>query len=561
MEHHRHHDFCRSSGTLSISSKKSSLIPRSSRSTLRNSSTSNISSISSRRPSKSSLDDLAYTTALPSGNGLASTGTQTVNTLSKRTRCSSLSAIANRPKFFSQVESEPSSPPPALGRVLHQFPVLSRAGSPFELEEIIVRGKDAKLEQDLGFNQAASASAPGKSIEGDVIKANSEARSVSGSVRKKMFKDKQLGNIESNLSTFGSEKSESGEKASIRDLSTLISHEYYPDLYPRFSQLNSLSLLHQGQHLFELERRLKDLEDEEPERGKEHTDYRGAEEEILESPPVSKSKNSIISGFSKASKVSSFRSNFIGFGPEELVDGAQFRFSAGCKSVRSSVEGNSGLEVPLSLRRCIIMRELEEALKNYNEAVLKYTQIANLPTARNRDICVLRTWINSHSNSERLDSHPTLSFLREGSNDVVALAARNENIIDRLLRSRLHRFLESKQMWRRLFPTIHGSLSDVKPTIQSQDTLQVFGILIMLAATLLIMMPVIIMYYLNDDLGHLAFIFVCKLGFMAVMYVCTDATKREILIGAMGYATVLVVVVGSGAFHGKGSRNGDESGR
>lgn len=142
-------------------------------------------------------------------------------------------------------------------------------------------------------------------------------------------------------------------------------------LYPRFGKLNCLNLLHLQQHLYELEKRLEDLdieeltpmdEDEEPEK-----------EIVLDlmidipaKAPRQQSKPSKILG---GSVLTARSVRFGGLSAQEKAD----REAEGCVGeshilqLPTHIDGRPFEKLPLSLRRCRLMGEVGETLKAYSE--------------------------------------------------------------------------------------------------------------------------------------------------------------------------------------------------
>jgi len=61
------------------------------------------------------------------------------------------------------------------------------------------------------------------------------------------------------------------------------------------------------------------------------------------------------------------------------------------------------------------------------------------------------------------------------------------------------------------------------------------------------LIPIVALYYLPGDTNRLIALICFTLAFSALLGV-SDATNSEVLAGSTGYAAVLVVFVGTGAF-------------
>ncbi|KAI5837599.1 hypothetical protein DFP73DRAFT_588900 [Morchella snyderi] len=170
--------------------------------------------------------------------------------------------------------------------------------------------------------------------------------------------------------------------------------------------------------------------------------------------------------------------------------------------------GATGLEV-LDTEGQALKRKLigsrKVALKNWLER-------ADDPLARNSD---------------------SLRFLDEGSADVIALCARDSDILENFFQSRLLRILENWSIWAFVFPSIREAVATIRPTIQSRATLEFLRFLISLGGAVMIVAPVVVLYFTRSEWGRLMIIY---------------SDKKEVLMATTGYTAVLVVFVGSDAF-------------
>ncbi|RPB05072.1 hypothetical protein L873DRAFT_1798023 [Choiromyces venosus 120613-1] len=332
------------------------------------------------------------------------------------------------------------------------------------------------------------------------------------------------------------------------DLAGLMAQQDEFAIFPRFGKLNILNLLHLQQHLWELERKLEELDLEQlTETGQEN----------LDSGNDKPRQDSRTSGTSKMSRMSGRSIGFGGFGvneqEERRASGVTEWYSMHRAAQIPELERRNGKKLPICLRRCRLMGEVERTLKGYNDALLAYSLIVSLPKASHRDARALNSWIQS-SKSHNSTSYE-LAFLKEGSRDSIALAARETDILERFFQSRLMCFVESIPVWRRLFPSVRKAVTITKPTIQSKTTFQVIRFIISMGGAMFIIIPVVMLYFTSTDWARLVIIIVCTLAFTVLMHVFTAAEKKEVLVATTGYAAVLVVFVGADAFRGDGKKH------
>jgi hypothetical protein len=140
-------------------------------------------------------------------------------------------------------------------------------------------------------------------------------------------------------------------------------------LYPRFGKLNCLNLLHLQQHLFDLEQQLEDLNLEELKSMEEEDlidNVRDALEET-ETSGIRRRQQSRVSRASYSSNLSVRSARYGGSSSQEKAD----REHEGCKSqghilrIPRSQEGQTK-DLPISLRRCKLMGEVEMTLGAYS---------------------------------------------------------------------------------------------------------------------------------------------------------------------------------------------------
>lgn len=81
----------------------------------------------------------------------------------------------------------------------------------------------------------------------------------------------------------------------------------------------------------------------------------------------------------------------------------------------------------------------------------------------------------------------------------------------------------------------------IKLTILSRTTLGVLQFLISLGGALLIVTPVVILYYTRDEWTRLMIICVCTIVFATLIHLFTASGGKEVLLATTGYTTVLVV--------------------
>lgn len=65
---------------------------------------------------------------------------------------------------------------------------------------------------------------------------------------------------------------------------------------------------------------------------------------------------------------------------------------------------------------------------------------------------------------------------------------------------------------------------------------------------MLIVAPVVVLYFTRSEWGRLMIICVCTIVFAILMHMFTASDKKEVLMATTGYTAVLVVFVGSDAF-------------
>lgn len=103
-------------------------------------------------------------------------------------------------------------------------------------------------------------------------------------------------------------------------------------------------------------------------------------------------------------------------------------------------------------------------------------------------------------------------------------------------------------MWRRIFPSIRKAVATVRPTIKSRNMLEALRFCISLGGALLIVAPVVVLYFTRDEWARLVIICACTIAFAILMHVFAASDKKEVLMATTGYTAVLVVFVGSEAF-------------
>lgn len=184
---------------------------------------------------------------------------------------------------------------------------------------------------------------------------------------------------------------------------------------------------------------------------------------------------------------------------------------------------------------------------NQDSALLSYSKIITLPDASHRDMRALKDWLQRTENP-LLQNSDALRFLTEGSTDIVAISARQADILEYFLQSRLLRIIESLPMWRRIFPSILNAVAKVRPTVQSRAMLEILRLCISLGGAILIVAPVVVLYFTRDEWARLVIICVCTIVFAVLMHVFAASDKKEVLMATTGYTAVLVVFVGSEAF-------------
>lgn len=182
-----------------------------------------------------------------------------------------------------------------------------------------------------------------------------------------------------------------------------------------------------------------------------------------------------------------------------------------------------------------------------DRALLSYSQLLNLPTASTRDRQALKNWLQRADDPLARNSD-SLRFLDEGSADVIALCARDSDILENFFQSRLLRILENWSIWAFVFPSIREAVATIRPTIQSRATLEFLRFLISLGGAVMIVAPVVVLYFTRSEWGRLMIICVCTIIFAIMMHMFTDSDKKEVLMATTGYTAVLVVFVGSEAF-------------
>jgi hypothetical protein len=178
---------------------------------------------------------------------------------------------------------------------------------------------------------------------------------------------------------------------------------------------------------------------------------------------------------------------------------------------------------------------------------LSYSQLLNLPSASTRDRRALKDWLQRADDPLARNSD-SLRFLDEDSADVIALCARDSDILENFFQSRLLRILENWSVWTFVFPSIRGAVATIRPTIQSRATLEFLRFFISLGGAVLIVAPVVVLYFTRSEWGRLMIICVCTIVFAILMHMFTASDKKEVLMATTGYTAVLVVFVGSDAF-------------
>lgn len=141
-------------------------------------------------------------------------------------------------------------------------------------------------------------------------------------------------------------------------------------LYPRFGKLNCLNLLHLQQHLYDLERKLEELDIEELSlmENKEVWGESSPEDTVT---GIGMDKSRQHSGSSEMSKLSRRSIGFGGLSAQEKAD----RQAMGCEDGQCHIlklpapfsAEQSGKKLPLSLRRCRLMGEVSKTLRAYSE--------------------------------------------------------------------------------------------------------------------------------------------------------------------------------------------------
>lgn len=78
--------------------------------------------------------------------------------------------------------------------------------------------------------------------------------------------------------------------------------------------------------------------------------------------------------------------------------------------------------------------------------------------------------------------------------------------------------------------------------------LEILRLCISLGGAILIVAPVVVLYFTRDEWARLVIICVCTIVFAVLMHVFAASDKKEVLMATTGYTAVLVVFVGSEAF-------------
>lgn len=141
-------------------------------------------------------------------------------------------------------------------------------------------------------------------------------------------------------------------------------------LYPRFGKLNCLNLLHLQQHLYDLERKLEEIDVEELSlmENDEVWEEPSPEDTVTAMGIKKHRQNSGSSGISALSRRS------IGFGGLSAQEKSD-RQAMGCEDGQCHIltlpdpydAEQSAKKLPLSLRRCKLMGEVSKTLKAYSE--------------------------------------------------------------------------------------------------------------------------------------------------------------------------------------------------
>lgn len=141
-------------------------------------------------------------------------------------------------------------------------------------------------------------------------------------------------------------------------------------LYPRFGKLNCLNLLHLQQHLYDLERKLEELDIEEFSLMENEEAWReSSPEDTITRMEMDKPRQQ--SGSSGMTALSRKSIGFGGLSAQEKAD----RQALGCEDGQCHIltlpascsAEKSGKKLPLSLRRCKLMGEISKTLKAYSE--------------------------------------------------------------------------------------------------------------------------------------------------------------------------------------------------
>jgi len=193
-----------------------------------------------------------------------------------------------------------------------------------------------------------------------------------------------------------------------------------------------------------------------------------------------------------------------------------------------------------------ILEKLRIALAEYDRMLAQSCRVLSLPEPSERDLQSVKNWIEGTSCISRVESH----YL-EDQKDLLNLTGPVDNAV-----SRIESVVEDSFFWadvlirehipsafQRHFtkPSRDGNILILGSWLQSLSRAITTWL-----ATLVLLIPVILLVYISSTRGRLAVIFVASGFFLSTVSLFTKAGTVDVFIAGASYAAVLVVFMSAG---------------
>lgn len=190
-----------------------------------------------------------------------------------------------------------------------------------------------------------------------------------------------------------------------------------------------------------------------------------------------------------------------------------------------------------------LMKELNQQLEIYDNAVLRYQNLMQLPSATPRSKASVRNWVDGHKPLVRSESQTFLDRIED--DDFMALHRENHGFDRGLLFNLLELAISSAPRVSKML------LSDAATSRKSQDphvilvspnsVLGVMRIIYAITSALWLITPIVAFSSLATLKGRSILLSFFVVAFSVAVAIMARATKYDVLIAVAMYSTVLVV--------------------